>query len=60
MEGETSAMSGITSAVTTALSTVQTDGLNMISSVLPYALAIAGAVVVVTLGWRIFKRISGR
>lgn len=58
MEG--SATSGITTAVTGALSTVQSDALSMISSVLPYALAIVGAVLVVTIGIRVFKRISGK
>lgn len=52
--------SAITTAVTGALTTVQTDATSMIAAVLPYALAIAGIVVVVTLGWRVFKRISGR
>lgn len=59
MEGG-SAMSGITTAVTGALQTVQTDAMSIISSVLPYALAIVGAVLVVTIGIKVFKRISGK
>lgn len=60
MEGGASAMSSITSAVTTALATVQTDALGLIASVLPYALAIVGAVIVVMVGIRVFKRVAGR
>lgn len=59
MEGG-SVMSGITSAVTTALGTVQSDALSLISSVLPYALAIVGAVLVVTIGIKVFRRVAGR
>lgn len=48
----------IPGAVSTALATVQTDALNLIATVLPYALAIMGALVVVTIGIRAFKRAS--
>lgn len=60
MENSVSAMTDITSAVKTALSTVQGDALGLIGDVLPYALAIAGAVLVVTIGIKVFKRISGK
>lgn len=50
--------SGITSAVTTALTTVQSDAMALIAAVLPYALAIMGAIIVVTVGIRAFKRTS--
>lgn len=50
--------SAITTAVTTALATVQSDALALIAAVLPYALAIMGAIVVVTIGIRAFKRAS--
>lgn len=58
-EGET-ASSTISSAVTTALGSVQSDAMSMIASVLPYALAIVGAIIVVTIGIRVFKKVSGR
>lgn len=60
MDGGASAMTGITSAVTTALATVQSDALSLISSVLPYALAIIGAVIVVKIGLRVFRSVTGR
>lgn len=48
----------IPGAVSTALQTVQSDALSLIATVLPYALAIMGALVVVTIGIRAFKRAS--
>lgn len=48
----------IPTAVTTALGTVQSDALGLIAAVLPYALAIMGAILVVTIGVRAFKRAS--
>lgn len=48
----------IPGAVSTALATVQSDALSLIATVLPYALAIMGALVVVTIGIRAFKRAS--
>lgn len=51
-------MEGITTALTTALNSVGTDALSAIASVLPAALAIAGAVMVVTIGVRVFKKIG--
>ena len=59
-EGEVTGTAAISSAVTTALATTQSDALSLIASVLPYALAIVGAVLVVTIGIRVFKKISGR
>lgn len=50
--------SAIETAVTGALTTVQSDALSMIAAVLPYALAIMGAIVVITIGIRAFKRTS--
>lgn len=48
----------IPGAVSAALATVQSDALSLIATVLPYALAIMGAIVVVTVGIRAFKRAS--
>lgn len=50
--------SPIETAVTGALTTVQSDATSMIAAVLPYALAIMGIIVVVTVGIRAFKRAS--
>lgn len=50
----------ITNAMSSAMSNVQSEATSMIGTVLPYALAIAGIVIVVTLGWKIFKRFTGK
>lgn len=50
--------SSIETAVTGALTSVQSDAMSMIAAVLPYALAIMGAIVVITVGIRAFKRAS--
>lgn len=54
------ATSAVTSAVTTALATVGNDAMGMIAAVLPGALSIAGAVIVVSIGMKVFRRIVGR
>lgn len=51
-------MEAITTAVGTAMSTVQTNAMTMISDAVPYALGIAGVVIAVRLGWRVFKSLS--
>lgn len=53
-------MEAITNAVKTALATVQSDATGLIGDVLPYALAVMGAVLVVSIGIRVFKRVTGR
>ena len=58
MEG--SAVSGIASAVTTGLGTIQSEAVSLIGSVLPYALAVMGAVLVVSIGIKVFKKVTGR
>lgn len=50
----------ITAAMSSAMTNVQGEATSMIGTVLPYALAIAGIVIVVTLGWKIFKKFTGR
>lgn len=55
-----SGMEAITTAVKTALATVQSDATGLIGDVLPYALTIMGAVLVVSIGIRVFKKVTGR
>lgn len=55
-----SGMEAITTAVKTALATVQSDALGLIGDVLPYALAVMGAVLVVSIGIKVFKKVTGR
>lgn len=51
-------MESITTALNNALSTTSTDMLSAIGSVLPTALTVAGAILVVTLGWRLFRNFT--
>ncbi len=53
-------MESITTAVKTALATVQSDAQGLIGDVLPYALAVMGAVLVVAIGIKVFKKVTGR
>lgn len=48
----------VTAALTDALGTVSADMMGAISGVLPIALTILGAVLVVTIGIKVFKRFS--
>lgn len=56
----TSSESGVTSAMTTAFSTIASDAMSLIAAVIPVALPILGAVVLVTIGIRMFRKITGR
>lgn len=51
-------MEGITTAFTTALSTIQGDVMSLISVALPPALIIAGTFIAVKLGVRFFKAVA--
>lgn len=51
-------MEEITTAVTTALTTVQTNAMSIIGDVLPSALTIVGAVLVVTIGIKVFRKVA--
>ena len=59
-EGAVTGMEAITTAVKTALATVQSDATSLIGDVLPYALAVMGAVLVVSIGIKVFKKVTGR
>lgn len=51
-------MEGITTAFTTALTTIQSDAMSLISAALPPALIIAGTFIAVKLGIRFFKSVA--
>lgn len=48
----------MTTALQTAFAAVQTDVVSIITTALPYALAVMGVMLAVTLGIRFFKRVS--
>ena len=53
-------MTTITSAMDTAFKAVQTNVTSMISTSAPYALAIIGTVLAVTIGIKVFKKLTAQ
>ena len=58
LTGAATGMETITTALNSALSSTSNDMLSAIGSVLPTALTVAGAILVVTLGWRLFRNFT--
>ena len=58
LTGAVTGMESITTALESALSTTSNDMISAIGSVLPSALTVAGAILVVTLGWRMFRNFT--
>lgn len=48
----------VTDAITSMATTIATDGVNMLTSVIPVLAPIVGAVIVASLGYRFVKRFS--
>lgn len=48
----------VLAGLTTGLTSAQTYTFQGINNALPLALAVAGVIIAVTIGWRIFKRMS--
>lgn len=59
-EGETNSLSGVEAAVTSGLQSTANSAMSMIQSILPVALTVVGAILVVTIGIRVFKKVTGR
>jgi hypothetical protein len=57
---ETSGSSSVVATLGTSLQSVQTDCMSAISTALPYALAVMGVGVVIGIGIKIFKRVTGK
>lgn len=53
-------LSGIQTNMTSAFKQVQTGATDMISAAVPYALVIIGTVLAVTLGIKIFKKLTAQ
>ena len=56
MEGSTG--TSITGALTTAMTSVAGDMSTAIAGTLPIALGVAGGILVIFLGWKLFKRLT--
>lgn len=59
-EGGSTGVSSVQTALSNALQSTQNDVMTTIGNILPYALAIVGAVLVVTIGIKVFKKISNK
>lgn len=60
-EGATvSSMDSIKSAMNTAFQNVQSDSLDMVATALPYALGIMAAVLAITIGIKVFKKVTAK
>lgn len=53
-------MSGVVESVTAGLSTTANSIMGAIGDILPVALPVLGAVLVVTVGIKIFRKVAGR
>lgn len=51
-------MEAVTSALTAGISTIASDAMSAIGAVIPVALPIMGAITVVGIGIKIFKKVS--
>ena len=51
-------MEAVTTALTTGISTIASDAMSAIGAVIPVALPIMGAIAVVGIGLKIFKKVS--
>lgn len=54
------AMDTIKTAMSTAFQSVQTDVVSMISTCVPFALAIIGTVLAVVIGIKVFKKLTAQ
>ena len=53
-------MEAETTALTTGVTSIATEAMSAVGAVVPAALPIAGAVIVVGIGLRVFKKVTGR
>lgn len=58
-EGEADGISTVTTAVTSSASGIVSSGLNMLGTIIPYALTFVGAILVFNIGKSFIKKIRG-
>lgn len=54
------ALSTVTTALTSGVSTIATDAMGAIGAIIPVALPIMGAMVIVGIGLKVFNKVTGR
>lgn len=60
LANEAATIATVTGALTTGISTIAADAMGAVGSVVPVALPIMGAIVVVGIGIKVFKKVTGR
>lgn len=53
-------ISAVTEALKTGITTISSDAMSAVASVIPVALPIMGAIVVVGIGIKVFKKVAGK
>lgn len=53
-----SADNALTTAFSSGIATIKDDAMGMMGTAAPVALAIAGAVIAISLGWKFFKKLT--
>lgn len=53
-------MEAVTTALTSGITTIAGEAMTAVGSVIPVALPIVGAIVVVSIGLRVFKKVTGK
>lgn len=56
MEGGATAMQTLTTAFTTAITTMASDAMGLISAAVPIVLPVGGAIIALSVGWSVTKR----
>lgn len=51
-------METVTTALSSGISAIATDAMSAIGTIIPVALPIAGAILVVTIGIKVFRKVS--
>lgn len=60
MEGAASTMADVVTALTTAMGTVATQALSGIQGIVPVAAPVLGGILIIGIGIKAFKKLSGR
>ena len=60
LTGDASSISTVTDALTTGITTIGSDVMSAVGSVIPVALPVMGAIVVVSIGIKVFKKVAGK
>ena len=60
LEGSATTVSDVITSLSTALGTVATNAMSAIASVIPVAAPVLGAILIIGIGIKAFKKLAGR